>query len=69
MFDEARDDEDIDNVRYRHHAAARICSTCPALDRCRAWAETQPHLAGSVIAGRKPRLRGAQPQPERKNQG
>ncbi|WP_168705329.1 WhiB family transcriptional regulator [Gordonia paraffinivorans] len=69
LFDEAGPDEDVDNVRFRHRAAVRICSTCPALDRCRAWAETQKDLGGMVVAGRAPRLRGRQPYSERTQKG
>ncbi|MCD2145018.1 hypothetical protein LQ419_07195 [Gordonia paraffinivorans] len=58
----------MQTVRYRHRAAVRICARCTALDRCRAWAETQKELRGMVVAGRAPRLRGAQPHSERKNQ-
>jgi hypothetical protein len=37
----------------RTRRAARLCRQCPALDRCRTWAEDQPDRALSgVIAGR-----------------
>ncbi|WP_168698775.1 WhiB family transcriptional regulator [Gordonia paraffinivorans] len=68
LFDEAAVGEDVQTARYRHRAAVRICSTCPALDRCRQWADAQKDLGGMVVAGRAPRLRGAQPHSERKNQ-
>ncbi|WP_168702110.1 WhiB family transcriptional regulator [Gordonia paraffinivorans] len=68
LFDEPGADEDAQTVRYRHRAAVRICARCPALDRCRQWASAQKDLGGMVVAGRKPRLRGAQPHSERKNQ-
>lgn len=65
LFDEAGPDEDVQTVRYRHQAAARICARCPALDRCRRWAESQKDLGGMVVAGRAPRLQGRQPQPKK----
>nr|WP_240930845.1 transcriptional regulator [Rhodococcus sp. B10] len=51
VFDPAETGEDPDDVRYRHEVAASICRTCPALNSCRDWAETE-RASGSVIAER-----------------
>lgn len=53
LFDDAEPGEDPDQVRYRHVEAARICRTCPVLDRCREWSESLPgkHRPPGVLAG------------------
>ncbi|MBY4573977.1 transcriptional regulator [Gordonia paraffinivorans] len=69
LFDEAGPDEDVQTVRFRHRAAVRICTTCPVIDRCRRWSESQKDLGGMVVAGRAPRLPGRQPYSERTQKG
>ena len=54
LFDALDPDEPAEDAEYRHRAALRLCSTCPALTRCEQWANTQPTQNDSVIAGRTP---------------
>lgn len=41
VFDPARDGEDVEDLKFRHSAAQRICVTeCPCLADCRSWVES-----------------------------
>jgi hypothetical protein len=53
LFDPAGVDEPITVVEQRHAQAAGLClGGCPALDRCRSWAQTLTnHELSGVIAG------------------
>ncbi|MDH3026833.1 transcriptional regulator [Gordonia alkanivorans] len=57
LFDPRRPDEDADETEYRHTAAVSMCRSCPALEACRAHADTQP-TTRAVIAARLPRRSG-----------
>jgi len=52
-FDPPGPVEPLDDVEYRHRAAAAICARCPVLDRCTDWAQSQP-ADGMVRAGHLP---------------
>lgn len=53
LFDARDPDEDAEAAEYRHHRAAALCRTCPALDACSEYAATEnPH--GHVLAAQIP---------------
>lgn len=57
IFDPPAHGETLVEVEYRHRAALAYCDDCDVLDRCAAWASTQPS-DGAVLAGQRPQLRG-----------
>lgn len=43
LFDPKDDDEDAEDLQYRHSAAVRMClSDCPCLAACRSWVASLP---------------------------
>lgn len=54
LFDARDPDEDAESAEYRHHRAAALCRTCPVLDACSEYADTDNSKARHVIAGRIP---------------
>lgn len=53
LFDPPTGHERPEDTAQRHHAAAKLCAQCPALEPCRQWAQTQRPYSG-VVGGRVP---------------
>ena len=66
LFDEPAECEDPTAAEARHHHAASICRSCPALAACRDWADQLPsqHRPPGVLAGVIPQARPGRPRKE-----
>ena len=53
LHDPADRDESAEEVLDRWDMAVKVCHACPALERCRAWAD-QRRDDGTVLAARLP---------------
>ncbi|MGV6990874.1 WhiB family transcriptional regulator [Gordonia amicalis] len=52
LFDPRDPSEDPADTAYRHNAARELCRTCPALEECRDWADSQPDQTPAVTGAR-----------------
>ncbi|WP_448222854.1 hypothetical protein [Gordonia iterans] len=66
LHDPAGEDENPEAAEARHHRAATICRSCPALTACRDWSERLPsqHRPPGVLAGGIPQARPGRPRKE-----